>query len=47
MHLFSAPRPLSSLPAELGDGVVVLITQNVPPALLHEARRRLCDVPQR
>ncbi len=41
MHLFSAPAPLGALPAELGDGVVVLIAQEVPSTLLAEARRRL------
>ena len=41
MRLFSAPRALPSLPAELGDGVVVLITQDLPPSVLDEARQRL------
>jgi len=43
MRLFSAPCALPSLPAELGDGVVVLITQDLPASLLDEARRRLGD----
>jgi G3E family GTPase len=41
MRLFSAPLPLRSLPADWGDGVVVLITQDVGATLLDEARRRL------
>ena len=41
MQLFSAPRPVSSMPAEFGEGVVVLITQDVPASTLEEARRRL------
>ena len=41
MRLFSAPCTLASLPAELGDGVIVLITQNLSPSVLDEARRRL------
>ena len=41
MRLFSAPCALPSLPAELGDGVIVLITQNLSPSVLDEARRRL------
>jgi G3E family GTPase len=43
MRLWSPPSPLSALPAELGDGVVVLIAQDAPDALLDEARRRLVD----
>jgi hypothetical protein len=43
MRLFSAPRELPALPDELGNGVIVLITQDVPPAVLDEARRRLSD----
>jgi hypothetical protein len=41
MQLFSAPQPVASLPADFGDGVVVLITQDVPRATLDEAQRRL------
>ncbi len=41
MQLFSAPRELPGLPPELGNGVIVLITQEVAPSLLDEARRRL------
>ncbi len=41
MRLFSTPCALPSLPAELGDGVVVLITQDLPPSVLDEARQRL------
>jgi G3E family GTPase len=41
MQLFSAPEPMASIPAEFGDGVVVLITQDVAPELLDEAQRRL------
>lgn len=41
LRLFSAPQPLPSLPDEFAAGVVVLITQDVPPATLDEARRRL------
>jgi G3E family GTPase len=41
MQLFSAPQPVASLPADFGDGVVVLITQDVPRATLAEAQRRL------
>jgi G3E family GTPase len=41
MQLFSAPRELPGLPPELGNGVIVLITQDVAPSLLDEARRRL------
>src|SRR5262249_28590465 len=43
LRLFSAPQPMSSLPSAFGDGVVVVITQNVAPELLDEARRRLVD----
>src|SRR4029453_3031045 len=43
MQLFSAPQPMASLPAEFGDGVVVLITQDVAPELLDEAGRRLTE----
>lgn len=41
MQLFAAPQPLPSLPAELGHGVVIVIAQDVPAAMLDEARRRL------
>jgi len=41
MQLFSAPQPVTSMPAEFGDGIVVLITQDVPPPVLDEAGRRL------
>jgi len=41
LRMFSAPQPVPSLPAEFGAGVVVLITQDVTPATLDEARRRL------
>jgi G3E family GTPase len=41
MRLFSAPRPLASLPADAGNGVVVLIAQHAEPALLDDAMRRL------
>ena len=41
MRLFSAPSPLPSLPDEFGAGVVILITQDVAPSTLDEARRRL------
>jgi len=41
MRLFSAPCALTALPAELGHGGVVLITQDLPPSVLDEARRRL------
>jgi G3E family GTPase len=41
MRLFAAPCALPSLPAELGDGVVVLVTQDLPRSVLDEARRRL------
>ena len=44
MRLFSAPCPLRTLPTELGDGVVVLITQDLPQSVLDEARRRLGGV---
>ena len=41
MRLFSAPTPLASLPDEFGAGVVILVTQDVAPSTLDEARRRL------
>jgi len=41
MRLFSAPSPLSSLPDEFGAGVIILVTQDVAPSTLDEARRRL------
>ena len=41
MQLFSAPQPVASIPAEFGDGVVVLIAQGVAPELLDEAQQRL------
>ena len=43
MRLFSAPSELQGLPDELGNGVIVLITQNVAPSVLDEARRRLAN----
>jgi G3E family GTPase len=43
LRLFSAPQPIVALPPELGDGVVVLITQDVTPDILDEARRRLAQ----
>jgi G3E family GTPase len=39
MRLFSAPAPLAAMPAEFGDGIVVVITQDASPALLGEIRR--------
>jgi len=44
MRLFSAPSPLPALPIELGDGVIVLITQDLPPSLLAESRQRIGGV---
>jgi len=44
MRLFNAPTPLPALPRELGHGVIVVIAQHAPPALMEEARRRL-DLP--
>ena len=41
MQVFSAPQPMTSMPPELGDGVVVVIAQHVAPAVLDEALRRL------
>lgn len=41
MQLFAAPVPLASIPTQLGFGVVVVIAQDVPAAVLDEARRRL------
>ncbi len=41
MHLFNAPVPMPALPRELGHGVIVVIAQHAPPALIEEARRRL------
>ena len=41
MRMFSAPCALPSLPATLGDGVIVLVTQNLPATVLDEARLRL------
>ena len=41
MQLYSAPQPLKSMPEAFGDGVVVLITQDVPISTLDEAQRRL------
>ena len=41
MRLFSAPSPLSSLPDDFGAGVIILVTQDVAPSTLDEARRRL------
>ena len=37
LRMFSAPQPLRSLPEEFGPGVIVLITQDVPQALLNDA----------
>jgi len=44
LRLFAAPQSMRALPPQFGDGVVVLITQDVEPALLDEARRRLTEV---
>jgi len=41
LRLFSAPQVIAPLPVELGDGVVVLVTQDVAPSLLREARARI------
>ena len=41
MRLFSAPVQLPALPVALGNGVIVLVTQNVSPAVLDEAWQRL------
>ena len=41
LRLFSAPQALASLPTGFGNGVVILITQDVEARLLEEARRRL------
>lgn len=41
MRLFNAPVPLARWPGELGHGVIVVIAQHAPPALLDEVRRRL------
>ena len=41
LRLFSAPSPLAMLPDEFGAGVVILVTQDVAPSTLDEARRRL------
>ncbi|MEP7328676.1 MAG: GTP-binding protein [Betaproteobacteria bacterium] len=41
MRLFSPPVPLPSLPDAMGEGVIVLVLQDVSPALQDEARRRL------
>ena len=41
LRLFSAPQIIPALPAGFGEGVVILITQDVAPALLDEARRRM------
>jgi len=41
LRLFSAPQVIAGLPAAFGDGVVVLITQDVAPSLLREARARI------
>lgn len=43
MRLFNAPVPLASLPRDLGAGVIVVIAQHAPPALMEEARRRIVD----
>ena len=44
MRLFTAPAALPELPAALGNGVVVLITQDADEALIAEARERLCGL---
>ena len=44
MRMFSAPCTLPSLPAALGNGVIVLVTQNLSAAVLDEARSRLCGL---
>ena len=44
MRLFSAPYELSGLPSELGNGVIVLITQDVAASALDEAGQRLAPV---
>ena len=41
LRLFSAPQPLPGLPASLGHGAVVLITQNAGTDEIAEARQRL------
>ena len=41
LRLFSAPQALSTLPASLGCGAVVLVTQDARADELAEARRRL------
>lgn len=41
MRLFNAPVALPALPKGLGHGVIVVIAQHAPPALMEEARRRL------
>jgi G3E family GTPase len=43
LRMFSAPQALPALPRELGDGVVILITQGAAADLLDEARRRLAQ----
>lgn len=43
LRLFSAPQTIASLPAEIDNGVVILITQDVAPDMLDEARRRLAQ----
>jgi G3E family GTPase len=44
MRLFSAPSELPELPPELGNGVIVLMTQGVARSVLDEARRRVAGV---
>ena len=43
MQLFSAPQPVVSMPPEFGDGIIVVIAQDVSPAILEEASRRLAS----
>ena len=43
LRMFSAPQPIAALPAEFGDGVVILVTQGVAADLIDEARRRLAQ----
>lgn len=43
LRLFSPPQVMASLPGEMGNGVVILITQDVPASILDEARRRLSE----
>jgi G3E family GTPase len=41
MQVFSAPQPMTAMPAGFRDGVVVIIAQHVAPEVLDEARRQL------